>query len=271
MFKGFLKLETVVHTLLNEKPMKSINEKLLQSLLPGKIIAVQIGISRVAVLVETDDGMRCGLAATLSNPDYENQKRPYVRNAGHLHKMSYFDLAGMVESASYTEVAIGLATINALLPRDPSQWIDLNAVDYLIRNGKGKKVAVVGHFPFVDRLRRIAKELWVLELNPKDGDLPAHVAPEIIPQADLVAITATTMVNKTFNGLIDLCRPEEKVILLGPSTPLSPVMYEYRIDLLSGTIVEDFDAAFIGISQGISFHQLRQNGAVRLVTMQRGA
>jgi uncharacterized protein len=249
----------------------TINAELIQTMLPGKILAVQVGLSRTAVIAETDDGIRCGLAATLSNPDFNHRCCPSVRNAGHLHEMQAVDLAGLVESSSFTEVAIGMATINALLPRYPEQWVELNAEDYLVEHGAGKHVAMVGHFPFVERLKAAAKQLWVLELAPKDGDFPAQAAPEIIPQADVVALTATTLINKTFQGLIDLCRPDARVVLIGPSTPLSPVLYDYGIDILSGTIVTNPQAVLTGISQGISFHQLRQDKAVRLVTIQKGS
>jgi uncharacterized protein (DUF4213/DUF364 family) len=247
-----------------------INNALIQTLLPGKILAVQIGFSRTAILAETDDGIRCGLAATLSNQEYVNHCQPAVQNAGHLHEMHYTDLASMIESPSFTEVSIGLATINTLLPRNPDQWVDLNAQDYLFQHGANKNVAVVGHFPFVNRLKQFVKNLWVLELNPREGDLPAQAAPEIIPQADVVAITGTTLINKTFQSLIDLCRRDAHVILIGPSTPLSPVLYDHGIDIISGTIVIDPEAALIGIGQGISLRQLSQAGIVRLVTMKKG-
>jgi uncharacterized protein len=250
--------------------MKTINENLIESLLPGKILAVQVGPSRTAVLAETDDGIRCGLAATLSNPELDHKLHPSVREAGDLHKMNPSDLAGLFESQSFTEVAIGLATINALLPRSPNQWADIHAEEYLVKHGANKNIVVVGHFPFVERLKLIAKNLWVLELNPQDGDLPTQAAPEVVPQADMVAITATTLINKTFQGLVELCQPQARVILVGPSTPLSPIMYDYGIDVLSGTIVTDPQAVMTGIGQGISFHQLRQKKVVRLVTLQKG-
>jgi len=247
-----------------------MSEKLLQSLLPGKILAVQIGLSRTAVIAETDDGIRCGLAAALTNPGFNHHSNPPVRNAGELHMMAYTTLAGLVESQSLTEVSIGMATINALLPRHPDQWVELNAEKYLIEHGANKNVVVVGHFPFVDRLKPLVKKLWVLELNPINDDLPAHSAHEIIPQADLVAITATTLINKTFQGLIEFCRPAARVILIGPSTPLSPVMYEYGIDVLSGSIVTNPHEALTAISQGVTLQQLRQKGLLKYVTTQKG-
>jgi len=250
--------------------MTTIFENLFKSLLPGKIIAVQVGFSRTAVLAETDQGIRCGLAATLSNPGFEHRRQPAVRNAGHLHEMSVTDLVGLFDSPSFTEASIGLAAINALLPGDPGQCVDLKAEDYLTRNGVNKNVAVVGHFPFLNELKPLARNLWVLELNPGEGDLPAQVAPEIIPQADLVAVTATTLINKTFQNLISLCRPDAHVVLIGPSTPLTPVLYECGIDAIFGTVVTNPYAALLGISQGMSIHQLRQAGSVRFVAMKNG-
>ncbi len=247
----------------------NLNEELLRSILPGKILAVQIGLARTAVLAETDDGLRCGLAATLSTPNADHHKQPSVRNAGHLHEMTSLELASLIESPSFTEVGIGFAAINALLPRDPSQWMDLKAEDYLSQHGAGKNVAIVGHFPFVDQLRPKVKNLWVLELEPKEGDLPAAAAPEIIPQADIIAITAMTLVNKTFDGLIKLRQPNAEVVLLGPTTPLSAVLYSHGINVISGTIVTVPKAVLTAIGQGVSFRQLRQRDLVRLVTMKK--
>ena len=251
-------------------PPKNVYARLIDTLLPGRILAVQVGLSRTAVLAETDDGVRCGLAATLSNPDFEHRIRPAVRNAGHLHEMSPIDLAQLVDSDSFTEVAIGMAAINAMLPRQPERWVELKAENYINEIGSNKNVAVVGHLPFVRWLKSKVKKLWVLELFPREGDYPARAAPEIIPQADVVAITATTLINKTFSGLIQLCRPDASVILIGPSTPITPILYEFGVQILSGTVVTQPQAALLGVGQGVSLHQLRSMGCVRLVTLKKG-
>ena len=247
----------------------NLHKELLQTILPGKILAVQIGLARTAVLAETNDGLRCGLAATLSNSNFDHHKQPSVRDAGHLHKMTSLELASLIQSPSFTEVGIGIAAINALLPRDPAQWIDLKAEDYISQHGANKNVAIVGHFPFVDQLRPKVKKLWVLELEPKEGDLPAEAAPDIIPQADIVAITAMTLVNKTFDGLMSLQKPNAEVVLLGPCTPLSPILHNHGINVISGTIATDPKAVLMAIGQGVSFRQLRQQNLVRLVTMKK--
>jgi uncharacterized protein (DUF4213/DUF364 family) len=73
----------------------------------------------------------------------------------------------MAYSESLLEAAIGMATINSLLEVDEERCLALNGGDLIARKGKGKRVAIVGHFPFIAKLREIAKELWVIEKNPQ--------------------------------------------------------------------------------------------------------
>ncbi len=247
----------------------SLITEMARSLLPGHVVDIHVGYSRTAVLAETEHGLICGLAATLSNPEFDHRCRPSVKEAGRLLEMSAPELAGLAESDSHTEVSIGLAVINALVPTHPSAERELGAEEYLRQHAHGRNVAMVGHFPFIERLKPELQNLWVLELNPKPGDLPAERAPEILPQADVVAITATTLINHTLEGLLALCRPESRVMLLGPSTPLSPVLFEHGVDLLCGTVVLNPEAVMRGIGQGASSHQLHEAGYTRQVTLEK--
>lgn len=247
----------------------SLIAEITSTLLPGKITGIQVGFTRTAVLAETPKGLSCGLAATFSSPGFDHRSRPSVKNAGHLLELSTAEILSLTSSPSQTEVSIALAAINALLPMDFQNEIEINAEEYLRKNASDKSIAMVGHFVFVESLRPDVKNLWVLELNPQPGDFDASQAPEIIPQADVVVITATTLINGTFEGLMALCKPETKVMLLGPSTPLSPVLFDHGIDILSGTIVTDPQAVMLGISQGASSHQLKQEGTLRRVTLQK--
>ena len=243
-----------------------IFNQLVSSLPEGRIMSVNIGIFWTAVVVECQGVRQCGLAATLSNPEFEHARLPAVEEAGQIEQRSGLELANWVFSKSYTEVGVGLATINALLPPIENP-VDLAAEDFIARQGANSQVALIGHFPFVSKLKDQVKKLWVLELNPKGDDLPASAAPEIIPQADILAITATTLINHTFEEIFNFRKPGAKVLLLGPSTPLSPVLFENGIDVLSGSIVEDPDSVLRLVRQGATFRQIRSHG-VRLVTVE---
>ncbi|MCK5316153.1 MAG: hypothetical protein KAJ53_13555, partial [Anaerolineales bacterium] len=91
---------------------------------------------------------------------------------------------------------------------------------------------------------------------------------DILPQAEVIAITSMALINRTLDGLLDLCPPSSIVLMLGPSTPLSQVLFDYSIHLLSGSIVTDIDAVLRAVSQGANFRQVHRAG-VQLVTISR--
>jgi uncharacterized protein (DUF4213/DUF364 family) len=161
-----------------------------------------------------------------------------------------------------------MAAFNALLEVDEPSCTPVNAEQVILERGNGWRVAIVGHFPFIERVRRVANECWVLELHPRPGDLPAERATEILPQADVVALTGTSLINHTFDDLIALCPPGAFVILLGGSVPLTPVLFDYRVDAIAGTRVVDVSAACRSVGQGATLRQIRGK---RLLTMTRGS
>ena len=249
--------------------MISLTDQLRQAILPGKIRSVQLGLIWTTVLAETKEGLRCGLSASLKNPDLELNREPAVRHAGSLHQCSSTELAALIDSPSLTEASIGMAATQALLPEISMPENEIHAKEVILRFGTGKNVVVVGHFPFIEQLKPVLKNLWVLELNPIGEDYPAGAAPDLIPQADLVAITGTTLMNHTIDGLLALCPAHARVMLLGPSTPLSPVLFDLGIDILSGTLVVDPTPVLPVIAQGGSLQQLRQTGSLRFVTIDK--
>jgi uncharacterized protein (DUF4213/DUF364 family) len=143
---------------------------------------------------------------------------------------------------------------------------EVNAAKILFTRGAGKKVAVVGHFPFIPKLRQISAKCWVLEKRPRPGDIPACAASEVIPQADVVAITGTALINGTMGELLRLCRRDSLVMVLGPTTPLTPLWFAYGVDVVSGSQVTDVPKVLRFVSEGAIFTQLHRHG-VRLLTM----
>lgn len=229
---------------------------------------VRIGGHWTAVAVELDGQLRAGLSSALGGggDDHHHGKGAPVKDAGRLLTYSTAQLAALALSESLAETSVGFATINALLDVDADACVEVNAADIIAERGAGRKVAVVGHFPFIPRLRAIAGTLWVLELRPREGDLPASMAAEILPQAEVVALTGTSLLNHTFEDLIALCRRDAFVVMLGGTTPLSPVLFEAGVDAIAGTLLTDPTAALLAVSQGATFPQIPGK---RLVTMFR--
>jgi hypothetical protein len=225
---------------------------------------VRIGRHWTAVAMRRAQGVQAGLASALSGPEDHPHGRPAVRDAGRLLERSAADLAQLIRSDSIAEASVGLATVNALLDVDVPACVEVNAGDVLVEKGADKRVAIVGHFPFLPQVRRAARQLWVLELQPREGDLPADQAAEVLPQADVIGITGSTLVNHTFDDLIALCRPEAFVMVMGGSTPLSPLFFDLGVDAVAGTYVVDATAALRAVSEGATFRQI---GGKRLLTL----
>jgi uncharacterized protein (DUF4213/DUF364 family) len=222
---------------------------------------IRLGLFQTGVLTRT-----CGLAATVPR-DALCQQRPLVEEAGFLLEKRAIDLARMAYSGSILEAAIGMATINSLLEIDSSRCANLNAADLIATKGEGKKVAIVGRFPFIPRLRNVVKTLWVIEKNPQEDDFTEAESESLIPQADVVGITGTAFTNHTIEQLLKLCSPKAYVVVLGGTAPLSCVLFDYGIDAISGTKVTDPELALRCVSEGATYRQIK--GVLRLTMTKR--
>jgi hypothetical protein len=205
----------------------------------------------------------CGMASTIQGEKPHGHEK--VREVGNLHKKTAYQLAEYALSDVMLEASIGVAAINSLItPLEGRGIQEINAFDVLARYGREKVVALVGHFPFIQKLRPEVGELWVIEQKPVEGEYPESAATELIPQADVIALTGSALINHTLDGLLGLCQPDSTVVVLGPSTPLSPVMFAHGVTLLSGAQILDEQAVLRTVSQGASFQQVQ---GVQLVTL----
>jgi uncharacterized protein (DUF4213/DUF364 family) len=103
-----------------------------------------------------------------------------------------------------------------------------------------------------------------MEQNPYGDDLPEEAAQDYVPRGDVVAITGTAFINHTIETLLPLCRQDALIMILGPSTPLVPLLFDRGISYLSGSRVVDASAAQLTIQQGAGFPQVK---GVQVVTM----
>ena len=247
----------------------SITEDLLKTLPQGNVIEVRIGTHWTAVVVEVAGDIRCGLASTLLM-SHDHHGEPDLPEAGFLKTVPALELAHRIDSGRYPLASVATATINALLPKGSWDWAEKNAEEVIRTEGAGKNVVIIGRFPFNQALKSHVGKLTILEQNPKGTELPQDAAPKVLPEADIVAITGMTFINRTMESLLDLCSKEALVLILGPSTPLSPVLFDYGVALLSGSVVTDIDNVLQAVSQGANFRQVHRAG-VLLVTLDRTA
>ncbi|NLN59225.1 MAG: DUF364 domain-containing protein [Deltaproteobacteria bacterium] len=211
---------------------------------------------------------RCGLASTMASGVCTHEKGSQGME-GSFTDMTALELARYCFDEGMSRISLGLAAINSLLDVDANQYSDVEGLKLAKDLGKGKNISIIGHFPSMDDLAKEAGNLWVIEKNPRPGDYPEAMGNELIPQSDIVVISSTTLINKTLSGILDLCRKDSVKMLLGPTTPLSEVLFDYGIDILAGSVVTDKETVLKSVSEGASFMQLKARGGVRFVSMVR--
>lgn len=222
---------------------------------------VQVGLYWTAVKV----GASIGLASTIQ--DASCCQAIELAGAGELHEFTTRVLAERLRAPRPLEAGVGLAAINALCAMQAGAGVEVNALNVLMERGRGRHVALVGHFNFTEKLRATAGRLSVLELEPGPGDLPADAAPDVLPTADVIGLTSSTLVNHTFDELAKLFPANAIVVMIGPSTPLSPVLFDYGVSVLAGSVIEDADFVWHAVAQGSALHDKRTG--LRRVTLVR--
>jgi hypothetical protein len=210
----------------------------------------------------------CGLASTMMRDACQDEEADGTMVTPFTER-SALQLAQLALSCDIGAAPVGLAALNSLIEVDMSRCVEINGGDLLLQEGQGRKVAVVGHFPFTDDLHKVTKNLWVIEKWPRAGDYPKGDAEEYLPQSDIIAISSTTLINHTLSGLLKLCPQKSLKILLGPTTPMAEVLFDYGIDVVSGSTVTDEERALKYISEGANFRQLKRTGSIRLITMMK--
>jgi uncharacterized protein (DUF4213/DUF364 family) len=191
-----------------------------------------------------------GIASVLPSPRRVHEQAP-VEDAGSLGLLQPHELAFRCLSGSPVEASIGLAAVNSLLLPDGERTTQENARELMIRRAAGGTVALVGRFPFVDALQLACDEAWVFEREPLCPDeYGTEEIPELMPLADVVAVSAATLMNHTLDSVLPWVRRDAFLMMLGPSTPLCPCLFELGFDVLCGTVVDDPDSVARIVSQG---------------------
>lgn len=227
---------------------------------PAPVRRVLVGAHWTLVCSRT-----CGLASTLLTSGPHGHAR--VREVGFLHQKDTRGLAEMILSEDLLEASIGMAAINSMIEVDEGCLVKVNASEIIAREGKGKNVAIIGHFPFIEQIKHIPENCWVIEKKPFGNEFAEDASETILPEADVVAITGTAFINHTMDRLLSLCKKESTVLILGPSTPLTPMLFDHGVSYLSGARVDDVEEAVMTISQGAILPQVR---GIRLVSMAKG-
>lgn len=174
---------------------------------------------------------------------------------GTLSGRSVREISSWVKHWDPHEAVTGMAVINALINgqynvnnRAENSISDtpvatsgvpanLGVFEYFLPEITGKKVAVIGRYPDLERYEQQVK-MTVLERTPQGSDLPDPACEYVLPASDWVFITASSIPNKTFPRLLELSK-DATVVLMGPGTPWLDDLKQLGVNYLAGVVVTD--------------------------------
>jgi uncharacterized protein (DUF4213/DUF364 family) len=206
---------------------------------------------------------------------------------GKLSGRPALDLANEALSEHGIRRAVGIAAMNALAdtcwrrrPHPQSELrLGIDAFD-ATEMRPGDKVVVVGAFvPFLRELKRRRQPFLVLEQDPatlKAEELPffrpANEAPTVVPEADVLLITGTTLINDTLEGLLGLAKPAARVTMVGPTVSLLPDAFLRRgADVLGTVRITAPDEFLETLAEGGSGYHFLGRSAQKVVLVRRSA
>jgi len=226
--------------------------------IPDDIVVNDFVVGGGSTYVEANGGVGFGPFR-----DYYSQRAPAMSE--NKIGMPLKKVAECVKSWNFREAASGLAAINAWYNhpdtarkagievgerRLVNEKLKGRLVDPFIKyqnHVKGKKVCVVGYSMLLDELFAPVCDLSVVEWDSplrcySDTGYPVSACEYLLPECDYAFLTSSAIAEKNMPRFLELAENAEGVIIVGMSTPLSSVFFDYGVTDLSGFVVNDVEA-----------------------------
>lgn len=207
-------------------------------------------------------------------------------NAGRLTRRSVPKYLDDALSPVPMKRTMGVAVLSALssycweqgLVEGFDMKVGVDAIDCMELDDKSHPVVIGAIAPVLRILKARGKPFSVVELDKrtlKRDELPFYVPPErtqeVVPDADLLVVTGTTLLNGTLEGILELARPDAQVLVMGPSASLLPSAFFKRgVDVLGGDIITQPNRMLDTLAEGGSGYHIYGDSAERVVVTPQG-
>jgi uncharacterized protein (DUF4213/DUF364 family) len=176
---------------------------------------------------------------------------------------------------------LAIATLNALSstcwdkekPRGYTMEKGADAFDdFKIPEG-GKTVVVGALVPAIRKLIKAEADFTVIEMDRRTlkGKELDHYAPfgdasKYVPSAKFLIITGVTILNDTLPDLLEMARPDARVIVAGPTASMLPdIFFQYGVTVMGGVIATKPDELLDVIGEAGSGYHFFGKSAERLL------
>ena len=217
------------------------------------IEAIPDDITVAEVVVGNESSYVINSAGGFGYAGYRNYYQRVPMVSGNRIGTSLKDAAECIKSWNFVEASIGQAALCSYynhpdvaaangveIPKE--KRLEERLKDPFISSQnkvKGKKVVIVGHFPFLEGLIAPVCDMSIIEWDPQEGDYPYSAIEYLLPEADYAFLTCAGFGDKTLPRMLELSENAEEVTIVGPATPLAPQIFDFGVDDLSGFVVTD--------------------------------
>lgn len=228
----------------------------------ARITELTVGLVWTACKAQRDGDSVLGLAMSPGLPTRT------LAWPGTLAGKTLAELAGWITDWEPYKATVGMAAINCSLNArklpvgltlQPAPGLgNLAVFEHFLPQLQGKKVVVIGRYPGIERYAEQI-DLHIIERQAMHGDYPDPACEFLLPDANWVFITASSLINKTFPRLAELAR-DAVTVLMGPTVPWLPEFHDFGIDYLAGIEVTNSDSLYRTAAEGGGV-RIFENGA----------
>jgi uncharacterized protein (DUF4213/DUF364 family) len=166
------------------------------------------------------------------------------------------------------KVSVGMACLKSILPHI-QVFDEGNAIDRHREEAHTRPTCFIGHFNEAEKWRSEGDPVNIIELFPRPGDIHWNDSHEILAKAELVFLTGLTLVNNTFDEVIRRTPKAKHRIIMGPTVPMSTVLFDFGVDHIGVTLIKDPVATIVYCSRGGGSIAHAPKGALQKVNMFR--
>ncbi|GAB6101565.1 DUF364 domain-containing protein [Thermococcus atlanticus] len=213
-----------------------------------ELVDFSLALPYTWVLVRDERGKSAlGVAMTLTE-DIGRYENP-------LEEITLPALIERADSLNAIERTLGLAAMNAVCQYHLSlENAELRDIVEIVPENVGK-IAVIGNIgPVVEVLRENGKDVYVFERNPKlctKDTLSDALEFVLLPEMEAIIASATSLVNGTFDMLIDRGKNARTFILVGPTGGLLPEFFRATgVTHVASMKAVDIDRAITALKLG---------------------
>jgi uncharacterized protein (DUF4213/DUF364 family) len=231
-----------------------------------KVEDIRIGVFYTAAKLSTGDAGVAFTPRDLEDTVCCPRSAAKMPASGKLKGRKALELLKLANSDNTMQRSVGIAVLNALSAlqikeqgiKEAHVMKGADALD-VIEIKAGDKLVMVGAFvPFIKKLKGRSKELYIIDKHPqalKEDERhlwrsPTSIA-AIMPQADIVIITGSSMVEGGLDELLSACTKAREIILAGPTASAWPEPFFKRgVTVMAGISINDPDKLLQVVSEG---------------------